>query len=184
VQGGAGASYKGQTYVYDITFDKWYRWGDANLIASTVTLEWLPMIPHRCASYSDKYANQFVASDEIRFFTQIGTHSFKERLTVTSASIDLDTHKRKASHRITGRIKADTDPILFRYRDGLGEDQDSWILDNSVYNYNEISIAIPDNRFLKINRMGQYRIRQYQLIHEVGSFHMGDLTEEVEVLGS
>jgi hypothetical protein len=173
----------GSTHVYDIQYDRWYKWGDYNFNYDNGTIDDLPMIPHTAAAYCDTVGNQFVASDEIRHFHETVGHSDLETLVVTSGSIDLDTHMRKSSNRITGRVKAVTDDITLRYRETLIENS-NWTVVNSVPNYTERTISAPSDYFLKEMRFGQYRIRQYQIRHMTGEFHMSDLTEWVEVLGS
>lgn len=176
-------TYIGDSFIFDAALKKWYQWGNYNFLYDTALLDDLPMLPYPASAFCTKTNIQYVAGDEMRHFHETLGHSDLETLVVTSAAIDLDTHKRKASHRITGRVWADTDDITLRYRETL-IGGNSWITVNSNPNYTTRTITPPTDYFLKEHRLGQYRIRQYQIRHQTGEFHMGDLTEEVEVLGS
>jgi hypothetical protein len=140
------------------------------------------MLPYPASAFCTRTNIQYVAGDEMRHFHETQGHSDLETLVITSASIDLDTHKRKASHRITGRLYASDDTVELRYRETMHLNN-SW-KSFATPEYNTRTISIPSDYFIKEHRFGQYRIRQYQIRHQTGIFHMGDLTEEVEVLGS
>jgi hypothetical protein len=180
--------YIGRTLVFDVALQRWYQWGESNFNYINTTIDELPWMGMDGAAFCDKVGNQFVCDTEIKHFHETTGHSAKERLVATSSSIDLDTHKRKQTHRITGRLIATTDDMQLRWRDTYDSSPESWqtIGGEDTYQYRDITPAsgIGTSKLLKEHRFGQYRIRQYQVVHEQGEFHLSDLTEEVEVLGS
>ena len=164
----------GVSFVYHVQLQTWYIWTDTDPI-NAMTI--------KGASYSSLSSKTYVADyskqtlQELRLDT--GYSGNKEKMIITSGNISLDTHKRKSSHRITGRMKGAVGPTL-KFREGPDSDV-SWPTSTSI----AITITDVNGELLKIMRLGQYRIRQYQVVHSDNTpFSIGDMTEEVEVLGS
>lgn len=176
---GTDSAADGLSLVYDIGLDDWYVWTDDSSI-------------QRLGWYSSVFAplnNVSLVCDsnlqKVRYlsFQDADYSSNKETLVVTSANIDLGSHKRKSAHMMTARVKGTVGPTV-QYREGPVS---SPIATGTNPFFTLVSGETIDDEgtFMRVPRLGQYRVRQYRFTHSDNSaFSIGDVTEEVEVLGS
>ena len=164
----------GVTFVYHINMDKWYIWSDGSTLAAMTI---------RGSSSSKVSGFSYVADSSASALRtprlDTGYSSNKEDLVVTSANISLDTNMRKASKSLTARMKGAVGPTI-KHREGPDSDV-TWASSTDI----AVTITDVSGELMRIRRLGQYRVRQYQVTHTDNSaFSFGDMTEEVEVLGS
>lgn len=164
----------GVTFVYHIQTGAWYIWSDTSTIGNMGTIMGTTS-PVTGKSYIADNTAQVLLSPRL----DTGYSSNKEDLVVTSGNISLDTNLRKSSKKLTGRMKGATGPTI-KHRNGPDSDV-AWASSTDI----AVTVTDASGELMEIRRLGQYRTRQYQLTHTADEpFSFGDMTEEVEVLGS
>jgi len=164
----------GVTFVYHIQLDAWYIWSDTSTIGAMTVVSSTDSSIFGMSVMAD-FGAQVLQHPRL----DTGYSSNKEDMIVTSGNISLDTNNRKSSKRLTGRLKGAVGPTI-KFREGPDSDT-AWASSTSV----AVTITDASGELMKIMRLGQYRVRQYQLHHtDDSAFSFGELTEEVTVLGS
>lgn len=177
-----------QTFVYDLTTDQWAEWGNYQSGSGTY----------------DRYVGQAFAYAKDWEFNLIGDKDEGKiyklddsapqdvdediRFIVQTGHISHGTYAKKKSRRLVIRLKraagsattlADEPKVMLRWRD----DNADWQMETGV----EVSVGQTGEYdfFVKLDRMGTYRTRQYEFSYTNDSdFILVGMEEDVEVLNA